>query len=46
MKILSVNINYFHQFFGLFNISLLQKYYWRQYITDDISIFLLSTYFE
>ena len=39
MKIFSLNINYFHQFFGFFNISLLQRNRWRQYIIDYVSIF-------
>ena len=37
---------YFHRFFGLFDIPLLQRNWWRQFITDYVSIFLLPTYFK
>ena len=36
------NISYFHQFFGFFVISLLQKNRSRQHITDNVSTFLPS----
>ena len=35
----SENVNYFHHFFGIFYISLLQRNEWRQHKTDDASIF-------
>ena len=44
MKIFSVNIICFHQFFGFFDISLLQRNYWRQHIANEVSIILLSTW--
>ena len=34
-----VNINYFHQFSGIFCISLLQTNQRHQHVTDDLSIF-------
>ena len=47
MKIFFFNINYFHQVFGLFDISMMQKKLMTSDITDVISIFVLSsTYFK
>ena len=46
MKNLSYNNRYFHRFFGLFDIPLLQRNWLRQFITDYVSIFLLPTYFK
>ena len=41
------NINYFYQFFGFFDISLLQKKQLRQHITrDDVRTFLPLTQFK
>ena len=39
IKIFSVNINYFHQFFGFSDTSLLQRNEWLQHIINDLSIF-------
>ena len=36
----------FHRFFGFFDITYLQRNEWLQLITDDVSIFSLSTYFK
>ena len=36
----------FHQFFGFFDISLLQRKERRQLVTDDVSIISISTYFK
>ena len=41
MKILFFNINCFNQCFGFFDISLLQKNWWSQHITDNVSSFYL-----
>ena len=45
LSILAIFIN-FHQVFGFFYISLLQRNKWCQFLTDDASIFSLSTYFK
>ena len=42
MKIIFININYFHQFLGFLGISLLQTHRWHQHITDDVGFVLLS----
>ena len=42
LSILAIFIN-FSQFFGFFDIALLQRNYWRHPITDDVSIFSVST---
>ena len=42
MKMFFVNINYFHQFSGIFYISLLQTNQRHQHVTDDLSIFFFS----
>lgn len=39
MKMFFVNINYFHQFSGIFDISLLQTGRRHQHETDNLSIF-------
>ena len=39
MKIFFVNINYSHQLFRCFDISLLQKNWWRQHATNDVNVF-------
>ena len=46
MKNFFLDINYFRQFFGILDISLLQKNSWSQHATDDISIFLPLTDFK
>ena len=43
MKTFFANMNYFHQFFGYFDIFLLQINQWYQHITYDVSIFYLQT---
>ena len=45
LSILAIFIN-FHQVFGFFYISLLQRNKWCQFLTDDASISSLSTYFK
>ena len=45
LSILAIFIN-FPQFFGFFDVTLLQRNWWRQLITDDFSILSLSTYFK
>ena len=39
MKIFFVKINYSHQLFRCFDISLLQKNWWRQHATNDVNAF-------
>ena len=46
VQIFFFNINYFYQFLGYFDISLLKRNWWRQHITGDVSITLLSTYIK
>ena len=43
LSILAIFID-FHQFFLFFDMSLLQRIWWRKLITDDVSIFSLLTY--
>ena len=44
MKFYFLTINYLHQFFGFFDISLLQVNYWRHHIKDDMAFFTFNLF--
>ena len=44
MKIFSVNINYFHQFFGFFDNIFSQRNWWRQHISTCCCCMIMSAF--